>query len=283
MPEVATTVRALLDRARGALGAAGLPDPADEALRLWAGLRREPTGSALVARDAEVSEVEACRFEQAVARRVAGEPLAYVVGTTGFRHLELVVDRRALIPRPETEGLVELVLTRQPMGRVADIGTGTGCIAMALATEGRYSEVHAVDLSREALQLARSNAAAVGAVVRFHEGDLLAPLAGLALDAVVSNPPYLTDREYVELDPSVRDWEPKGALVGGGDGMEHTHRLLDDGRGVVRTGGWIFLEVDCNRAEDGAALARRFGWGAVEVHRDLFGRDRYLVARRSEG
>lgn len=283
MPEVVTTVRALLDRARAALGAAAIPDPADEALRLWSALRREPSGSALLAREAEVSEVEGLRFEQAVTRRVAGEPLAYVVGNTGFRHLELATDRRALIPRPETEGLVELVLARQPTGRVADIGTGAGCIAVALATEGRYSEVHAVDLSPEALQLARSNAAAAGAVVRFHEGDLLAPLAGLGLDAVVSNPPYLTDGEYVDLDPSVRDWEPRGALVSGSDGMEHTRRLLEDGRGVVRAGGWIFLEVDCNRAEDGAALARRLGWGAVEVHRDLFGRDRYLVARRSEG
>ena len=283
MPEVATTVRALLDRARAALDVAGVPDPADEALRLWAGLRREPRGSALLSPDAEPSEREGLRFEEAVARRVAGEPLAYVVGNTGFRHLELATDRRALIPRPETEGLVELVLARQPTGRVADIGTGTGCIAVALATEGRYAEVHAVDLSPEALQLAHANAAAAGAVVRFHEGDLLAPLAGLGLDAVVSNPPYLTEGEYVDLDPSVREWEPRGALVSRSDGMEHTGRLLEEGLGVVRGGGWIFLEVDCNRAEAGAALARRFGWGAVEVHRDLFGRDRYLVARRSEG
>lgn len=283
MPDVAATVGALLRQARGTLASAGLSDPPDEALRLWAGLRHEVPGAAWLARDAEVGEAEALRFEAAVARRAAGEPLAYVIGSAGFRHLQIATDRRALIPRPETEGLVELVLARQRSGRVADVGTGTGCIALALATEGSYAEVHAVDASMEALALARENAAAAGAVVRFHQGDLVAPLAGLGLDALVSNPPYLTADEYLALDPSVRNWEPRAALASGADGLEHTRRLLGEGWRAVHPGGWIFLEVDCNRAEAGAALARRFGWGAVEVHRDLFGRDRYLVARRSEG
>ena len=282
MPEVAADLDSLLAAAAGRLAEGGIPEARNEALRIWSGLWRVPPAEAYLARDRGVDAEAAARFETAVGRRIGGEPLAYVVGWTGFRHLTLNTDRRALIPRPETEGVVDLLLARVRRGVVADIGTGTGCLAIALAQEGSFSEVHAVDASAEALALAGENARATGTTIRFHQGDLCAPLAGLGLDALVSNPPYLTEREYAGLDPSVRKWEPAEALVSGVDGLTHTRRLLDEGRGVLHSDGWMVLEVDCHRAEACAAVARHFGWVDVEVHRDLFGRERYLTARRGE-
>jgi len=219
------------------------------------------------------------RFEELVARRLAGEPLAYVTGVAGFRRLLLQVDRRVLIPRPETEGLVELVLREAPAGRVADVATGSGCVALALADEGAYAEVVATDASAGALEVARANAARLGLPVTFLEGDLLAPLAGRRFEAVVSNPPYLSGVEYAALDPSVRDWEPAGALESGPDGMGHTRRLLSGAQAVLVPGGLLALEVDERRAGLAAAEAERLGWERVTVKDDLFGRARYVLAR----
>lgn len=219
------------------------------------------------------------RFEALVARRLAGEPLAYVTGIAGFRRLLLRVDRRVLIPRPETEGLVELVLREAPTGRVADVATGSGCIALALADEGPYSEVVATDASAAALEVARANATRLGLPVSFLAGDLLAPLAGRRFDAVVSNPPYLSGAEHAALDPSVRDWEPAGALESGPEGMDHTRRLLGGARAVLAPGGLLALEVDERRAALTAAEAERLGWERVTMTDDLFGRARYVLAR----
>ncbi|HTK55218.1 MAG TPA: peptide chain release factor N(5)-glutamine methyltransferase, partial [Gemmatimonadales bacterium] len=222
------------------------------------------------------------RFLAAVERRAQGEPLAYVTGWTGFRRLTLTTDRRALIPRPETEGLVELVLAHQGDGVVADICTGTGCVALALADEGRYESVHAVELDPEAHALAQENIRATGLRVRLHRGDLVVPISGLVLDALVSNPPYVTEAECDALDPSVRAWEPRLALASGRDGLQHTRRLLDEGRGVLRAGGLVALELDASRAAASAEIAKEMGWTDIAVHRDLYGRERYLTARRSK-
>ena len=282
MSELTVTVEALLAPARARLAAAGIERAADEAIRLWSGLWRVSTSEAYLGRQEAVTAGVAAEFERAVERRAAGEPLAYVVGWTGFRRLEIDTDRRALIPRPETEGVVDLLLGRQRTGVVADIGTGSGCLALALADEGDFGVVHAVDASTDALALAAATAVTLGLPVQFRHGDLCAPIPNAALDALVSNPPYLTEAEYAALDPSVKAWEPAEALVSGADGLAHTRRLLDEGRRVVRTGGWMVIEVDCQRAAASAATARHFGWAAVEVHPDLFGRERYLIARRSE-
>jgi release factor glutamine methyltransferase len=224
----------------------------------------------------------AAAFLGAVERRARGEPLSYVTGWTGFRLLKLRIDRRSLIPRPETEGLVELLLERVGGGRVADVGTGSGCIALSLATEGRYDRVIAIDRSRAALALAAVNRELVGAPVTLVRGDLTAPLRSRSLDGLVSNPPYLTATEYSDLDTSVAGWEPRDALVSGDDGLDATIRLLHDGSRVLRSGGWIALELDVNRAATVAELARTGEWEAVEVRADLFGRERYLLARRSK-
>jgi len=282
LPETKLTVGGLLTEARTRLREAGVEEPSREAARIWAGLLRIPTGEAWLGRERRATETEAVRFAEAVERRTQGEPLAYVTGWTGFRRLTLATDRRALIPRPETEGLVELVLARQADGVVADVCAGTGCIALALADEGRYETVHAVELDPEAYALAQQNIRTTGLRVRLHRGDLVAPLSGLGLDALVSNPPYVTEAECEALDPSVRDWEPRAALASGGDGLSHTRRLLDEGRGVLRAGGLVALELDASRAAASAALARDLGWTDIAVHRDLYGRERYLTARRSK-
>jgi release factor glutamine methyltransferase len=257
----------VLERASARLAEAGMPEPRREAVRIW----RELTG---------VTEPE---LLTAVERRAGGEPLAYVTGRAGFRHLLLRADRRALIPRPETEQLVELVLAAAPGGSVADVGTGTGCIALSLAIEGRYHQVLATDRSLEALALAAVNRNDVGAEqVRLVQGHLTCPFGAGSLDALVSNPPYLTDAEWAGLDPSVAAWEPSEALVAGVDGLRETEELLADGRRVLRPGGWLALELDCRRAGRVAEMAAAGGWRQVQVIKDLFARERFLLARRSD-
>jgi release factor glutamine methyltransferase len=280
--EAGVTRRGLLAEGAAALAAAGLGGPRREALRLWAELAGEGPGTALVPPDTVVSRDRAEAFGDAIRRRAAGEPLAHVTGQTGFRHLTLRSDRRALIPRPETEGLVDLVLARVPGGRVADVGTGSGCIALSLATEGTFEQVVATDLSADALRLASENRGLTGARVSLVRGDLCLPLARGSLDALVSNPPYLTAAEYAALDGSVRAWEPELALASGAEGLDAVVGLLDAGRTVVRPGGWLAMELDCARAAHCAWRAGAFGWTDVAIHADLFGRERYLLARRSD-
>jgi release factor glutamine methyltransferase len=217
-----------------------------------------------------------------VERRAGGEPLAYVSGRAGFRRLTLRVDRRVLIPRPETEGLVELVLTRCPRGIVADVCTGSGAIALSLADEGDYHRVLGVDLCDAALAVASENARSTGLPLSLMRSDLTTCMATASIDVLVANPPYSGAGEYAALDASVREWEPRLALESGDDGMTATLRLLADGRRVVIPGGWIALELDASRAAAVRSAAERCGWEHVTVHHDLFGRERYLLARRSE-
>lgn len=273
--------RALIAEGAVRLRPAGVEQARREALRIWTDLFDEDTATALLAAD-DAAPPRAGAYREAIRRRAAGEPLAHVTGRAGFRRLLLRSDRRALIPRPETEGLVDLVLARVPGGRVADIGTGTGCVALSLATEGGYDLVVGIDLSGDALALADTNRRLTGARMSLVRGDLTGPLHPASLDALVSNPPYLTAGEHANLDPSVRDWEPPSALDGGADGLAAISRLLEDGRTVLRPGGWLALEVDSARAEECARRAGAFGWADVAIHADLFGRERYLLGRRSD-
>jgi len=280
-PELAVTIHALVGGGAARLAAAGVPAARREALALWAAVGGGSPGAGVLDGDRSAG-TGAEPFQAAVQRRAAGEPLAHVIGRAGFRHLDLVSDHRALIPRPETEGLVELLLGVAGTGRVADVGTGSGCLALSLATEGGFSEVVATDVSSAALSLARENRDRIGARVLLAQGDLCRPLRSGAFDALVSNPPYLTVDEYAALDPAVRAWEPREALVGGVDGLESISRLLDEGRAVLRTGGWVAMEIDCSRAAECAGRAGALGWTDVGIHADLFGRERYLLARRSD-
>jgi release factor glutamine methyltransferase len=282
VPDLEQSRRTLLADATASLHAAGIASPRREALRIWADLAGETPGEGLMRLEGSVDRAVARTFLAAVERRARGEPLAHATGRVGFRGLALRSDPRALIPRPETEGLVDLLLGRVGSGRVADVGTGTGCLALSLAAEGGFAEVVGVDLSADALALAGENRALTGVHVSLVRGDLCAPLRGGVFDALVSNPPYLTAGEYAVLDPSVRDWEPRSALESGTDGLHATARLLEEARTVLRPGGWLGLEVDCTRAGESARRAGALGWTDVAIHADLFGRERYLLARRSE-
>jgi release factor glutamine methyltransferase len=284
MPELAVTLGGLIGDSAAHLRRAGVPEPRRQALRLLSELGGITPGQALLDSEQTIDDARAHEFRRATSRHARGEPLAHITGWAGFRHLWLRSDARALIPRPETEGLVDLLLERVRYGVVADIGTGCGCLALSLAFEGCFSRVVAVDCSSAAIALARTNAELVGASapVTLVRADLCTALRPHSLDALISNPPYLTLREYAELDPSVREWEPSLALCGGADGMDATERLLDHGRVALRPGGWLVVEVDCTRAGEAARLAVTLGWQDVSIHMDLFGRERYLLARRSE-
>jgi release factor glutamine methyltransferase len=281
MPETVVTLAALIPRATGRLRAAGIPEARREAIRIWADLARGEISDVALNQHRVVDPRDADGFERAVSRRAAGEPLAYATGVSGFRHLSLLMDARALIPRPETEGLVDLMLHRVSSGRILDVGTGSGCMALSLAQEGGFSNVVGVDCSADALALARLNLNATRLPVTLVRGHLCQAFGPAAFDALISNPPYLTAAEYRTLDPAVRNWEPGVALVSGRDGMAATASLLHDARDVLRPGGLLALEVDCSRAAAVAAQANALGWAEVSVHMDLFGRERYLLAKRS--
>ncbi len=283
---------ALGDAARR-LASSGIADARREARALWAavaGAKMTP-GDVWLARGGAPSPDVASRFQDVVARRGGGSPFAYAVGRTDFRTLDLAIDSRALIPRPETEGLVDVVLRtlrtsgqREPWGAGADIGAGSGCIALALAVEGAFDRVIAVERSPAAAALARENVARVRPLVPVdvREGDLLAPLTGERLRAIVSNPPYLTEAEYGDLDPAVRSWEPRDALASGRDGLDATRALLAGARAFLEPRGFLALEIDERRADAVRALALACHWLQVAVYDDLFGRPRYLLATLEE-
>lgn len=231
----------------------------------------------------------AAAVRAAAARRVQGEPLAYCVGRAAFRKLVLAVDRRVLIPRPETEVVVEAALritANWPGGVAVDIGTGSGAIALSLATEGRFDRVIATDISLDALTVARANAATVGLTVplEFRVGSDLAPVSelkpsGSPARVIVSNPPYIAYTEAAALPASVRAWEPPVALFADHDGMARYEALLAGAPAVLEPGGWVVLELDATRAERTADLARDQGYDEVRLVQDLTGRNRVLVAR----
>lgn len=280
MVDARLSVGEVIDAGVVALHQAGIAEARREALRIWAGVEPGSVAEAVMRYHEPTDEAHSRRFSDAVRRRAAGEPLAHVTGWTGFRRLTLRCDRRALIPRPETEGLVEAAVARVPCGVAADIGTGTGAIALALSDEGRFDQVFGVEILPDALALASENVTATGLAITLLLGDLVAPLTGQRVNLLVSNPPYLTRSEYDSLDRSVRDYEPEQALVGGEDGLLLTRRLFDDGRAVVAPAGWIAVEVDCMRAAETGRIATALGWRDVTVLDDLFGRARYVLARR---
>jgi len=294
-PQGGGTIADTLDAAARRLVASGITDARREARALWAAVADGAVtpGGVWLERDRAPAPDVARRFDEAVSRRAEGVPFAYAAGRIAFRTLNLAIDSRALIPRPETEGLVDFVLRafrtpdtghRRAGGIVADIGTGSGCIALSLAVEGSFDRVIGVERAAAAAALARENVARIrrAVPVEIREGDLLAPLAGERLRAIVSNPPYLTETEYEDLDPAVRSWEPRDALVSGPDGLDATRRLLAGARGLLEPGGFLALEIDERRAAVARALARAHHWTQVAVYEDLFGRPRYLLAGLEE-
>jgi release factor glutamine methyltransferase len=276
-----------IERGRALLAAAGLAASELEARVLCehaAGLDR----ASLLARAREpIDPAAAARYDRLLGRRSSRVPLAYVTGEREFWSLRLLVDRRVLVPRPETETLVEATLERLgPAARVADVGTGSGAIVIALARELGSGRFLATDRSAAALTVARENAAAHGLAQRitFLEGDLLAPLAGCEdrLDAIVSNPPYIPTAGLAVLQPEVRDHEPHVALDGGPDGLAVIARLVSGSPPLLRRGGWLLLEVGAGQAVAVRGLLERSGeYDGVATRRDLAGIERVVAARRA--
>lgn len=229
----------------------------------------------------ELSGRERAAFRALVERRARREPLAYVLGEWGFRGLTLKTDRRALIPRPETEVVVErclALLDGRADPRVLDVGTGSGAIALAIAHEQPRARVTAFDNSQDALALARENAAltALEDRVRLVEHDLAVGLGAETWDLVVSNPPYIAASDVPGLQPEVRDWEPEGALVSNG----HVDEIARAALPTLRTGGWLVLEVGDGQAKTVADRLASLGYRDVRVSSDLTGRDRVVEGRR---
>lgn len=283
------TVGTLLDALTTELTPPGVPPSRTLARDLIAGVLNQPRFWPSAHGDEPLGESQVNTIRAAAARLQEGMPMQYAIGRAAFRHLALRVDRRVLIPRPETELLVDLVLAAQRGGTgvAVDVGTGSGAIALALAAEGGFDEIVATDVSADALAVARENLDAIPserrARVRFVEGDLLAPIAGRVVDTIVSNPPYISPAELDELPRLVRDWEPHAALFAGEEGMAAIRGLVAQAGAVLRPGGLLALEVDTRRATLAAAAVSNNGhFAEVELRPDLTGRPRFVVARRDE-
>jgi release factor glutamine methyltransferase len=264
------------------LGASAVSARLDAELLLAHVLQR-PRSHLLAHSEQQLDVAAAAQFDALLARRAAGEPVAYLLGGREFWSLNLEVNPAVLIPRPETELVVERALTLLPTGadaavHVAELGTGSGAIALALATERPHWMLLATDRSPTALALARSNAQrlSLSARIVFLEGDWLVPLAGRRFDAILSNPPYLTEEE---ANAATLRFEPRGALSAGHSGMEALHHLIANAPGYLVPGAWLVLEHGANQ---GAAVARALvgaGYARVRCHRDLAGRDRVTEAQ----
>ncbi len=273
-----TPLEAVHDVARE-LDAAGVPSPRVDAEHL-VGHVLGSTRSGLYASDRELSADELGRLAALVERRRAREPLAYVLGEWGFRRLTLGIDRRALVPRPETEVVVERCLARLegvPRPRVLDVGTGSGAIALAIADEHPGAEVIGVDRSADALALAVENAGRTGLDrrVELRLGDLLTGLVG-PFDLVVSNPPYVPAAEFDDLQPEIRLFEPYEAVVG--DGLWEA--VARGARDALRPDGWLVLECGDGQAATVASGLEALGYADVLATPDLAGRDRVVEGRR---
>ena len=225
------------------------------------------------------AELDVCR--ELVRRRGDREPVAYIVGTRGFRHLDLKVDSCVLVPRPETELVVDrcLELLRDvPEPAVLDVGTGSGAIALAIASELPAGRVTATDVSPAALDVAWANAVALGLAVEMRQGDLLDGLGDRRFDLIASNPPYVSEQEIEGLEPEVAVHEPRLATVAG-DGLDAYRRLLPDAREHLVEGGWLVLECGAGQAGWLASELDRLGYGAADVACDLAGIERVVSAR----
>ena len=232
-----------------------------------------------------LTEAQLAELRPLVKRRAAREPLQYIVGSADFYGLTLKVDKRALIPRHETEELVDLILEhlKQAPTRILDLGTGSGALALALASKYPEAEVIAVDQSADALALASENASALNleARIQFHEGNWWSPLDGEApFDLIVSNPPYLTEAEMKTAEPEVIDHEPATALVAGPDGLNDFHVLLEGAPKFLAEGGLLALETGIAQSEALSTMAEEAGLTGETIE-DLSGRPRFFFASQS--
>jgi len=276
-------VREALDSAVDALAAAGIDEPRLDAELLLGGAMGCERSALVADGGAEVPAPAGRAFGEMVRRRLRREPVAYILGRKGFRRLELAVDPRVLIPRPETELLVELALELRP-ARVLDVGTGSGAIALAVADELPEAEVTATDTSPSALEVARANAERLGLSqhVRFVEGTL--PDEGDGFDLILANLPYVAGRDWPSLQPEVTKYEPREALLAGPDGLDAYRALIPEcaprlSRYAEQMRGALAVEVGEGQGSAVAELMRCAGLGEVETRRDLAGIERVVIGR----
>jgi release factor glutamine methyltransferase len=289
----AASVAAALAGATDGLAAAGVPDARLDAELLLEAASGRGRASLIADPAATIDPTAGRRFAELVRRRLRREPLAYVVGTKGFRRIELAVDRRVLVPRPETELLVEVALERRP-GRMLDVGTGSGAIALALVDELPEVEVVATDTSPGALEVARANADRLGLAdrVRFEAGTVP---ADESFDLVLANLPYVAERDWAGLEPEVTQWEPREALLAGADGLDAYRELLaplaagpteclrptfSDAPAVLDGAAAIAVEIGTGQALEVAELIRDAGFPDIEAREDLAGIERVVVGMR---
>ena len=291
-PGVATVAEALT-AATDALRAAGVGEPRLDAELLLAHVSGRSRASLIADPGAGIPSAVGRLYGELVRRRLRREPLAYIVGTKGFRRIELRVDSRVLVPRPETELLVEVALERRPR-RVLDVGTGSGAIALAVAEELPEAEVVATDTSPGALAVARANAERLGLAERVRLEAGTVP-AGESFDLVLANLPYVAERDWAGLEPEVTQWEPREALLAGEDGLDAYRALLapiDEGPAeclrptfsdqVTRldAAAAIAVEIGEGQAIEVAELLRDAGFDQIEVREDLAGIERVVAGER---
>lgn len=272
----------LLAEMTSRLSAAGVPTPAVDAELLLRHVTSRSRTWLLI--DGRVDDEVVRRLEPLVRRREDREPLQLIVGSVGFRYIDVVVREGVFIPRPETEVLAgEAIRRARPGAIVVEPCTGTGAVACAVALEARPARTIATDRSAAAVELARLNADRLGAAVEVLNCDLLQGMPdGLRgrVDVLVANPPYLTPEDLQDREPEVAQWDPPAALVAGETGHEVSDRLIDAAGSWLRPGGWLLLEVDSARAAETAHRAGAGGLRDAEVVSDLTGAERIVAARR---
>jgi release factor glutamine methyltransferase len=272
--QAGSSIRDALSAATEALAAAGCDTPrldAELLLALAAGVDR---ASLHADSQAELEPPQARVFSELVRRRVRREPVAQILGTAHFRELELHVDHRVLVPRPETELLVELAEDGQ---RVLDVGTGSGAIALAIAQERSGVRVTGIDSSPDAIDVARANAERLGLDVEFMIADLI---VGGPYDLIVSNPPYVRESEWAGLAPEITLYEPPEALLGGPDGLDVVRRLVPEAAGTLVRGGLLGVEIGQGQSRAVEALFEKAGLRSIATKRDLAGIPRVVTGRR---
>ncbi|QIN78708.1 peptide chain release factor N(5)-glutamine methyltransferase [Rubrobacter marinus] len=267
---------------------AGVPEPAASAEILMAELLDLRRGN-LAWREEPMTEEQAATYEAWIQRRLRREPVQRILGYTYFRNLELDIDEHSLIPRPDTESVVSVALTRiDERGgscRVLDIGTGSGTIAVSIAQERPRCEVHATDISEGALEVARANAKKAGVRVHLHHTDLTAGLDALrgSVEVLVSNPPYITSAEIPGLAPEVRDWDPRSALDGGPDGLEFYRRIFEETPPLLADGAGVVLEIGHDQSRSVLELGRSRGFVPRGTAPDLTGTPRVALLKWTGG
>lgn len=226
--------------------------------------------------DRPLEEKELVSLREALQRLGKGEPLEYILGEVSFFGSHLRIDRRVLIPRPETEILVDMISRNRPQGIVWDVCTGSGCIGIALKKRFPELDVTVSDISSEVLALAQENAQTNGVALSFLQGDLLEPFEGQQADLIVCNPPYVTEDEYERLDSSVRDFEPRLALVGGKSGLEFYERLAASAGSFLKKGGRLYLEIGHLQGSSVSKIFNNSSWVNPELMRDWSGKERFF-------